>query len=78
MQLWACSHIALVNRPWWNGAPPRSARSHIAREDAVPYYIWCISVSRGRYTFSDRYEGGGMVRFSGACGTRFLENVLPI
>ena len=38
MQLWAYSRIALVNRSWWNGVPLRSARSHIAREDAVPYY----------------------------------------
>ena len=36
MQLWAYSRIALVNRPWWNGAPPRSARSHIARGGRRP------------------------------------------
>ena len=38
MQLWAYSRIALVNRPWWNGVPPHSARSCVAREDAVPYH----------------------------------------
>ena len=78
MQLWVYSRIALVDRSWWSGVPLRSARSHIAREDAVPYYKWCISVSRGKYTFSDRYEAGGVVRFSGACGARFLEKVPPI
>ena len=39
MQLWAYSRIALVNRPWWNGVPPRSARSHIARGGRCPLLI---------------------------------------
>ena len=38
VQFWVYSRIALVNRSWWNGVSLRSARSHIAREDAVPYY----------------------------------------
>ena len=41
-------------------------------------YIVCISVLRGEYSFSGGYDGGGVVRFSGACGVRFLEKVLPI
>ena len=77
MQLWAYSRIALVNRSWWNGVPLRSARSHIAREDAVPYYSGVYRCLVGDI-FSDRYEAGGVVRFSGACGARFLEKVLPI
>ena len=77
MQFWVYSRIALVNRPWWNGAPPRSARGHIARGGSSTLLL-CISVLRGKYSFSGGYEAGGVVRFSGACGARFLEKVLPI
>ena len=45
---------------------------------SVLLIIVCISVLRGEYSFSGGYEAGGVVRFSGACGARFLEKVLPI
>ena len=57
---------------------PRNAWSHIARGGSSTLIIVCISVLRGEYSFSGGYEAGGVVRFSGACGARFLEKVLPI
>ena len=59
------------------GGSPRNAWSHIARGGSSTLLL-CISVLRGKYSFSGGYEAGGVVRFSGACGARFLEKVLPI